>query len=157
MMKHKDIVVRSAHKDDLNELLRLYAHLNPEDADLLPPRSELAGRWTEMVANPMVTTIVAECEDRLAASCSLTVVPNLTRGARPFGVIENVITHPDFRRRGLASAVIERAIETAQQADCYKVMLLSSISRTGAHALYEKLGFRRDTKVGFDLRLEESS
>jgi GNAT superfamily N-acetyltransferase len=152
MSKPNDFIVRQATRDDLDGLLDLYTHLSPNDAPL-PPRPQVVELWDEILSNPMLTYFVAEHAGKLIATCNLTIVPNLTRGARPYGVIENVITHPDFRRRGVAKAVLDRAIETAKQANCYKVMLLSGVSRKGAHALYEKVGFSKDTKVGFDLRL----
>ena len=152
MPKTNAVTIRHATKDDLDGLLDLYAHLSPNDAPL-PPRPQVVELWDEILTNPMLTYFFAEHAGQLIASCNLTIVPNLTRGARPYGVIENVITHPDFRRRGVAKAVLDRAIETAKQANCYKVMLMSGISRKGAHALYEKVGFSKDTKVGFDLRL----
>jgi GNAT superfamily N-acetyltransferase len=152
MPKSNDFIARQATKDDLDGLLDLYTHLSPNDAPL-PPRHQVVALWQEIVANPALTYFVAEQAGRLIATCNLTIVPNLTRGARPFGVIENVVTHPDFRRQGIAQAVLDRAIETAREAGCYKVMLLSGVGRTGAHALYEKVGFSKDTKLGFDLRL----
>jgi ribosomal protein S18 acetylase RimI-like enzyme len=152
MPKSNNILIREAMENDLDGLLDLYTHLSSKDAPL-PPRPQVAALWKEIVANPALTYFVAEQAGRLVATCNLTIVPNLTRGARPFGVIENVVTHPDFRRRGIAKAVLDRAIETAREAGCYKVMLLSGVSRTGAHALYEKVGFSKGTKLGFDLRL----
>lgn len=152
MPKSNDAIIRQAVESDLDGLLDLYAHLNTNDASL-PPRTQVVALWREIVANPMLIYFVAEQESQLVSACNLTIVPNLTRGTRPFGVIENVITHPDFRRRGLAKRVLDTAVETAKQAGCYKVMLMSGTSRKGAHALYEKVGFKKGTKVGFDLRL----
>jgi GNAT superfamily N-acetyltransferase len=151
-VKTNDVIVRQAAEDDLDGLLDLYAQLSPNDAPL-PPRAQVVELWEEIIANPMLTYFFAEHAGKLIATCNLTIVPNLTRGTRPFGVIENVITHPDFRRQGVAKAILDRAIETAKQAGCYKVMLLSGASRKEAHALYEKVGFSKDTKLGFDLRL----
>ena len=154
MPKSNDTTIRHATEDDLDGLLALYTYLNPNDA-LLPPRAQVVALWMEIIANPTLTYFVAEQGSRLISACNLAIVPNLTRGARPFGVIENVITHPDFRRRGLAKRVLDCAVDAARQAGCYKVMLMSGAKRTEAHTLYEKVGFRKDTKVGFDIRLEK--
>jgi GNAT superfamily N-acetyltransferase len=152
MPKTNNVTIRQATEGDLDRLLALYTYLSSKYVPL-PPRPQILTLWKEIIANPMLTYFVAEQGSRLVSSCNMVIVPNLTRGARPFCVIENVITHPDFRRQGLATQVLEHAIDTARQADCYKVMLLSGASRAEAHALYEKVGFSKDTKEGFDLRL----
>ena len=56
--------------------------------------------------------------DALAASCTLTIIPNLTRNARPYAVIENVVTDPAFRRQGIGHAVLNAAQDAAWNADC---------------------------------------
>ena len=152
MSETSDVTIRQATEDDLDRLLSLYTYLDPNNA-ILPERKQVVALWKEIIANPMLAYFVAEKGGRLVSSCNLVIVPNLTRRARPFGVIENVITHPDFRRQGLAKQVLDLAVDAAKQAGCYKVMLLSGASREEAHALYEKAGFSKDTKVGFDLRL----
>ena len=40
------------------------------------------------------------------SSCALSVVPNLTRGCQPYGVIENVVTHADYRGKGYGKKVV---------------------------------------------------
>lgn len=42
-----------------------------------------------------------EEEGRLLATCNLSIIPNLTRGARPFARIENVVRPTAYRRQGL--------------------------------------------------------
>ncbi len=143
-----NIKVRRATESDLDGLLALYAYLHDED-DPLPPHPQLEVLWRDILADPRLHYFVVEIEGRLVSSCNLSIVPNLTRGARPFGVIENVVTHADFRQRGLAQAVMEAALEAAWAAGCYKVLLLSSAYRSEAHALYEKLGFDGNSKIGF--------
>jgi GNAT superfamily N-acetyltransferase len=76
----------------------------------------------------------------------------LTRGGRPFAFVENVITHPEHRRRGLAFALLREAIDTAWRAGCYKVVLQSNRKRAEAHGLYERLGFAKDGKYAYEIR-----
>ncbi len=89
---------------------------------------------------------VAEEAGTLAGSCNITIIPNLTRGGRPFAVIA-------YRRRGIGRSLIEMAVAYAKESNCYKVQLLSGSERTGAHRFYESLGFSGNRKKGFDMRL----
>jgi predicted GNAT family acetyltransferase len=86
------------------------------------------------------------------ASCSLSFIPNLTRGGRSIAFIENVITHPDSRNRGHATRLLQEATRLSWERDCYKAVLMSNMKRTEAHRLYEKIGFRRDSKYGYEIR-----
>lgn len=141
------IVIREARKSDLPALLELYQHLHADDEQA--SLSELERAWSEICDAPTVHCLVAEQAGILVSSCILAIISNLTRGARPYAVIENVVTHADFRRKGWATAVLEHALDLAWRRNCYKVMLLSGVGREGAHHLYERVGFRRDRKVGF--------
>ena len=73
----------------------------------------------------------------------------MTRGARPYGIIENVVTHPDDRRQGIGTLVLNYALNLAWQQDCYKVMLLTSSKREETLHFYERAGFKRGVKTGF--------
>ena len=88
----------------------------------------------------------------LASSCVVAVIPNLTRGTRPFGVIENVVTHPDHRRAGLGSAVLKAALDLAWNAGCYKVMLATGSRKPATLRFYAANGFEQGGKTYFEIR-----
>lgn len=68
-------------------------------------------------------------------------------------VVENVISAPDYRRRGIGRALMEHARDLAQQKGCFKLTPQTGAGRTGDHLFYEACGFRGD-KRGFQLRFE---
>lgn len=84
----------------------------------------------------------------MTSTCTLATIPNLTRSARPYGLIENVVTHPDFRRRGFATALLRHALQVAWEQGCYKVMFLTG-GDGATLRFYEQAGFRAGVKVGF--------
>lgn len=58
------------------------------------------------------------------------------------GVIDEVNTSPEFRRRGIASALVREAIASFAAAGCAEVRLHTDDSdRLGAKSLYQRLGF----------------
>lgn len=100
----------------------------------------------------LTTIIVADVAGLLVSSCTLAIIPNLTRGARPYGVIENVVTHPGYRRRGLGRGVLQAALNTAWGANCYKVLLATGSKRETTLRFYEGAGFSRGGKTYFEIR-----
>ncbi|MGF1936533.1 MAG: GNAT family N-acetyltransferase [Nostoc sp. ChiQUE02] len=142
------IAVRLITRDELPQLLALYQHLNPVDAPL-PNDHVLQSIWDTILRDPRLYYIVADIANQLVATCNLTIIPNLTRGARPYGIIENVVTHADYRQQGLGTQVLHYALALAWQQQCYKVMLLSGSKREETLQFYEKAGFKRGVKTGF--------
>jgi GNAT superfamily N-acetyltransferase len=145
---------RLAREGELDELLGLYRMLNPGDD--LPDTEEAVDLYDEMLADESLDVVVVEHDDRLVATCVLSVTKNLSRGARPWAVIENVVTHEDYRGRGFGTQCVEAAVDRAEARDCYKVMLLTGSDERWKHEFYESCGFDPDEKTGFvrDLRAE---
>lgn len=143
------IVIRPAAIADLPTLLALYQHLNAED-----PRLELRlaeSRFAEILAQPGMTIFAAFAGDEAVSSVTLVVIPNLTRGGASYALIENVVTHADYRQRGLAGAVIGKATAAAWEQNCYKVMLLTGSKEPATLRFYANCGFTQD-KTGFQIR-----
>ena len=142
-----ETTIRPVQTHELRSLLELYKHLNPTDP--LPEKEQLQQVWNQLFSDPKITCWVVDLEGKLIASCVLVVMPNLTRKARPYALIENVVTHPDYRRQGIGKRLLHHVLQFAWSENCYKVMLLSSVNREEAHQFYERVGFSRDLKVGF--------
>lgn len=143
-------MIRTAVGDDLPRVLALYRHLHAQDLE--PAPGATAAAWAQLLGSGLTHVVVAERAGTLVASCTLAIVPNLTRGARPYGVIENVVTHADHRRQGLGQAVLRFALDLAWAADCYKVSLATGSKRDSTLRFYEAAGFVRDAKTYFEIR-----
>lgn len=137
--------------EDLDALVALYEHLHASDAPL-PSRRDVEDTWKKLCQSADHLYLGVDVGGLLVASCAVAIVPNLTRGARPYGLIENVVTHADHRRRGLGRAVVAEALDRCWSRRCYKVMLMSGTGRPQIHAFYEALGFDPDAKHAFIAR-----
>jgi len=142
---------RLAREGELDELLALYRMLNPDDHP--PDPDDVADLWDEMLADDTLDVVVVDHDARLVASCVLSVTKNLTRGGRPWAVLENVVTHEDYRGRGFGTQCVESAVDRARERDCYKVMLLTGSDEEWKHEFYESCGFDPDEKTGFTMDL----
>ena len=139
------MLLRSALEADLPGLLVLYAELNPED----PPLPDAADVWRKMLAQPGLDVLIVEVDGVLAATCTLVQVPNLTRGARPYALLENVVTRSAFRRQGLGRILVEEALRRAWAGGCYKVMLFTSARMPGTLDFYRSCGMQDEGKTAF--------
>ncbi|WFU21745.1 GNAT family N-acetyltransferase [Bradyrhizobium sp. CB1717] len=145
-----EAIVRAAAEQELSELLNLYRHLHLHDPQLEPAAAERV--WSTLLTSGFMTVIVAQAGKQLVSSCTLAIVPNLSRGGRSYGVIENVVTHADYRQQGLGRRVLAHALDLAWREDCYKVLLATGSQRKATLRFYEGAGFVRGGKTYFEVR-----
>ncbi|MFK3692164.1 GNAT family N-acetyltransferase [Agrobacterium tumefaciens] len=150
-MSPDTVVLREAERDDLAGLLELYRALNPADRDMSAEEANTA--FAAILAQPGLSIFLATDGEDAVATATLQIVPNLTRAARPYALIENVVTRENRRGRGYGRAVVRHAVEAAFAANCYKVMLLTGRQNPEVHAFYESCGFVQN-KTGFQIRQE---
>jgi len=144
--------IRTIRYDELPKLLNLYKQLHPDDPDVFEYES-LKQLWDEIYNDPNLHYIVIEEAGELVAACTISIIKNLTRGLRPYGLIENVVTHKDYRKRGYGTKVLHKAIEIAKEHNCYKVMLMTGSKSEDTLRFYEKTGFSRGIKTGYIVNL----
>jgi GNAT superfamily N-acetyltransferase len=138
-----DVAIRNAALDDLDGILALYAELAADRVGAAPAGlSDGARILAEILADPQRELLVAVADGGvLVGSVDGVIVPNLTRGGRPWAVVENVIVAARARRTGIGARLFEELRRRAVAAGCYKVQLLSRKHRVEAHAFYESVGF----------------
>jgi GNAT superfamily N-acetyltransferase len=100
----------------------------------------------------MLRTLIDDLDGALRATCLLIVGPNLLRGARPFGLIENVVTHAAHRRGGWGRAVLRAALSAAWAAGCYKVTLVTGARDPAVLRFYGAAGFHATGHQVFEAR-----
>ena len=136
--------------NEILSLLELYKQLNPEDNII----DEFTAKniW-ENIENQNIKYFIAKENGKVIASCYICIIPNLTRGGKSVGFIENVITDIEYRGKGIGKKIIKNAIKYAKEQNCYKILLQSGNKRTDAHGFYESMGFDGESKRAFEIRL----
>lgn len=140
-------IARAARESDLPSLLRLFAA--SEVSTAAQPLSRAEEIWRETLGREGVTVFVSELDGEVVATCMLIVAPNLLRGGRQHGFIENVVTHPEFRGRGHGKAVMNAALDHAWREDCHHVMLQSGRPDPRVHRFYGSLGFEPGLRTAY--------
>lgn len=144
-----DLSIRAVEQADLPALLELYRDLNPNDPPLAPANAESV--WRQLANYSGSAIFVGVLGNILVTSCTLVVVPNLTRGGLPYALIENVVTSAKFRKQGHGAAVLKHAFAEAWKHGCYKIMLLTGSKNPATLKFYSGVGFEQN-KTGFQIR-----
>jgi len=147
----KIIEYRIAQKEHLNGILTLYRQLVPDDEPLSKKQADKI--WDRIEKQEIKYFIAAE-GGRIVSSLYLVIIPNLTRGGKSIGIIENVITDTEYRRKGIGKKLIETALAYAKENNCYKILLQSNNKRKEAHKFYTRCGFNGDSKRAFEYRYD---
>jgi GNAT superfamily N-acetyltransferase len=138
------LVARAAREGDLAGLLALFAACEV---------SQIGGNagaiWGAMLDHPGTTTFVSEAADRIVATCTLITAPNLLREGRAHAFLENVMTHPLYRRTGHGHAVVQMALDHAWANDCHHVLMQSGRADPGVRRFYESVGFVPDRRTAY--------
>ena len=145
--------IREAVINDVADLQELYLnHLTKHP----PKEKQDIHQWSELletlIENPDYYLLVGELDGKVISSVTLVVIRNLTHNLRPYSIIENVVTHANFRGKGYAFALMEKASEIAKEKKCYKIMLMTGSKLESTLRFYERCGFNRKDKTGFQKR-----
>ena len=140
-------MIREANKNDLQQILELYLYLHE---DSIPEESQqLKDTWNSIINDENHHLIACEQDGHIVASCVCVIIPNLTRGVRPYAFIENVVTHEAYRGKGYATACLDYARQIAEEVNCYKMMLLTGSKQETTLNFYRNAGYNSADKTAF--------
>ena len=143
-------MVREAGTADFEAVMQLYRQLHPKDPAVENGRA--AEVFADILRTPGLRLFVLEDDGVVIGTTYLNLIPNLTRGASPYAVIENVVVDADRRGRGLGKELMAGTLRAAWEAGCYKVMLATGSRNPATHAFYERCGFSPDEKAAYVAR-----
>ena len=101
--------IRKAIPTDAEALKVLYF----EHLTKYPPTEEQdMSLWKKMLdkfeKDENMYLLVLEEDNQVVSSVQMAIIESLTHNVRPFAVIENVVTHADYRNKGYASRLRSR-------------------------------------------------
>ncbi|MBP8881191.1 MAG: GNAT family N-acetyltransferase [Dermatophilaceae bacterium] len=126
-------------------MLALYRDLHPQE-DAAPDAADV---FATILSREDLTILLLEVDGSPVATTYLNIIPNLTRGAAPYAVIENVVVAKAWQGKGLGKRLMAATLEAAWKAGCYKVMLLTGSKTPSTHAYYRACGFDPTAKQAY--------
>jgi len=143
-------VFREARSGDLESVIRLYRQLQPEDPVLQDGTD--AAAFEQILRSPGLHLLVLELDGAVVATTYLNVIPNVTRSASPYAVIENVVVETSLRGAGLGKQIMNATLGATWEAGCYKAMLMTGSRNPATHSFYKACGFSSDDKTAYVAR-----
>ena len=147
------VVIRRAQESDLPMLGSLGAHLMEthyafdQNRFMAPPGDPASGyAWFlgSQLRESDAVIFVAEREGEVVGYIYAGLEPLSWKELREAaGFIHDIVVDESGRRHGVASALMEAAIEWLRERGAPRVMLWTADQNEGAQRLFERLGFRR--------------
>lgn len=137
--------VRKLTMADADQALVLYNELT------VGPQASNPAAFGVVLAHHGTAVFGAFNNTDLAAMATLHLLPNVVWEARPYGLIENVVTREAYQRQGYGRRVMQAAIDAAWAENAHKLMLMTGRGR-GATGFYEALGFSSKDKFAMVMR-----
>lgn len=141
------ILFREATSGDFEAVARLYRQLHPNDPVVHDGSDKAA--FAQILAASGLHLFVLEADGVVVATTYLNVIPNLTRSASAYAVIENVVVEQTLRGTGLGKRIMADTLQAAWDAGCYKAMLMTGSRTPATHAFYRTCGFSPDAKTAY--------
>lgn len=138
---------RIAVASDLVSLLALF--IASDVSPYAEPKEIAESIWAQTLTRDGLTVFVSDADNRIVSTCTLVTVPNLLRGGRQHGFMENVVTHPDYQGQGHGRAVIGAALDEAWRRNCHHVLLQSGRADRRVHRFYERCGFKPGLRTAY--------
>ena len=141
------MIIRKAKSTDANDLKVLYFDYLTK----FPPKEEQDMSLWENLLNKFkkdgnMYLLVVEEDGKVVSSVQMAIIESLAHNVRPFAVVENVVTHIDYRNKGYASALLKQASEIAKEHRCYKIFLETGSNKESTLNFYRNNGFVIDEK-----------
>lgn len=157
------VAVRKAARQDLEALgglgaMLMRTHYTFDPHRFLAPGQGAESGYASFLGNVLESTedcvFVAEKDGAIIGYVYAALEPLSWKELRgPAGFIHDVAVAEESRRSGVATKLIQRAIEWLRERGAPRVILGTAASNRGAHALFRRLGFR-DTMIEMTKELE---
>ena len=128
---------------------RLYRYAFDDDAHDVSRPSDAYARRT--LGDPRTIALLAEQGNRVVGALTAYFLPKLEQERSEIYLYDLAVDEV-FRRRGIASLLIDTLRKVAREGDCWMIFVQADRVDDAAIALYEKVGLGREEPLHFDIR-----
>lgn len=140
-------MIRTANVHDFETVMELYRQLNPDDPIITDGSDRRA--FDQILSDPALDLLLWQHDGTVLATAYLNIIPNLSRSAASYAVIENVVVTKEARGTGVGKQIMAATLQIAWNAGCYKAMLMTGSKRPSTLGFYRTCGFSQESKTAF--------
>ena len=145
-----------AKNSELSQLSELLGILFEQEAEFTPDRAKQERALAAILQDPKVGKIfVARDGKRVVAMASLLYTVSTAEGGTA-AMFEDLVVHPEYRRRGIGASLLRFVIEEAKKHGVLRITLLTDMQNERAQSLYRRLGFTGSPMRPMRLKLREN-
>jgi len=136
-----DLYYGPATAKDLPQMVELLAVLFTDEAEFQPNADKQRRALEQILNNPSIGTLyVAREGKRVIAMASLLYTISTAEGGKA-AWFEDLVVHPDERKRGIGEALLKHVVTEARAAGITQITLLTDMQNERAQAMYRRAGF----------------
>ena len=140
--------IRHLLLEDMPQLAALYRCFWDEDSDV----EKMKRQWKLLEHQGSHILLGAVENDQLVGSAMGVICQEFYGDCRPFLVLENMVVSPDWRKKGIGRALLNRMEKEAGLQNCTQIILVTEKSRRDACSFYEACGFSQEN-TGYKKKL----
>lgn len=116
-MVDRNFTIRKLRKKDMSLVIELLQSISKYK----PSKSKYPKIWNKFKNQKNIHAIVAII-DKQIVGYGVIVIESKIRGGK-MGHIEDIVSHKDFRKKGVGKAILDKLFTLAKKKYCYKVAL----------------------------------
>jgi len=136
-----ELAYGTATAKDLQQMVELLGVLFTDEAEFQPDSGKQKRALEAILANPTIGRLfVAREGKRVVAMASLLYTVSTAEGGKA-AWFEDLVVHPDERKRGIGEALLKHVVEQARAEGVMRITLLTEMQNERAQAMYRRVGF----------------
>ena len=117
MEKRKKISIRTVQRNDIPHIIELLQLIS----EFKPSKNEHQKIWESLRRQKNFQSFVAVMDDNVVGYGAIFIISNI-RGGK-LGQVEDIVSHPDFSKKGVGKMIMDTLFMVAKANGCYKIAL----------------------------------